>query len=81
MCRGFISNCCAFVTKTSGLINSCGLTGESSQVGVTLEINLHRKHWVIGVRERGGENPELRNERGSLEKMTNQSETNYEAAT
>lgn len=46
MCRGYISSCCVFVTKTSGLINSCGLTGESSQVGVALESNLHRKHWV-----------------------------------
>lgn len=38
-----ISNRSALVRKTSGLINSRGLTGESSQVGVVLEINLHRK--------------------------------------
>lgn len=46
-CRSYISIRRAFVGNTSGLINSRGLTGESSQVGVTSEINLHRKCWVI----------------------------------
>lgn len=43
VCRSYISNSRAFVRKTSGLINSGGLTGESSQAGVVSEINLHRK--------------------------------------
>lgn len=42
-CRSHISHFRAFVRKTSGLINSGGLTGEPSQVGVMLEINLLRK--------------------------------------